>query len=133
MTEPGGLGSRSASVVNALRDCLEATREGLAAATREHTGAGSEAERARAEAMRNTTQRHRAERESELTLHEETRPMLERLGESVGFLAGLESIEYVDARPQGAAAQYDDAFELYLDLAPLSLRYWKRIGGILLQ
>jgi valyl-tRNA synthetase len=50
-------------------------------------------------------------------LHEETRPMLERLGESVSFLAGLESIEYVDARPKGAAAQYDDAFELYLDLA----------------
>jgi valyl-tRNA synthetase len=46
-----------------------------------------------------------------------TRPMLERLQEAVGFLARIESIEYVDERPKGAAAQYDAAFELYLDLA----------------
>jgi valyl-tRNA synthetase len=50
-------------------------------------------------------------------LHEDTRPMLERLQEAVGFLARIDSIQYVDERPQGAAAQYDAAFELYLDLA----------------
>jgi valyl-tRNA synthetase len=51
------------------------------------------------------------------SLHEDTRPMLERLHESVAFLARLDSIEYVEARPKGTAAQYDEAFELYLDLA----------------
>jgi valyl-tRNA synthetase len=50
-------------------------------------------------------------------LHAETRPMLERLQEAVGFLARIDSIQYVDERPKGAAAQYDAAFELYLDLA----------------
>jgi len=50
-------------------------------------------------------------------LHEDTRPMLERLQDAVGFLARIDSIEYVDERPKGAAAQYDAAFELYLDLA----------------
>ncbi len=46
-----------------------------------------------------------------------TRPMLERLEQPVGLLARVESIEYVDARPAGTAAHYDEAFELYLDLA----------------
>jgi valyl-tRNA synthetase len=50
-------------------------------------------------------------------LHEHTRPMLERLRESVAFLARLDSIRYVDERPKGSATQYDAAFELYLDLA----------------
>jgi valyl-tRNA synthetase len=50
-------------------------------------------------------------------LDEETRPMLERLQEAVGFLARIDRIEYVTERPRGAAAQYDAAFELYLDLA----------------
>jgi valyl-tRNA synthetase len=50
-------------------------------------------------------------------LHEDTRPMLERLRESVGFLARIDTIEYVEQRPKATAAQYDAAFELYLDLA----------------
>jgi valyl-tRNA synthetase len=47
----------------------------------------------------------------------DTRPTLESLGHAVAFLARLDGIEYVDARPKGTAAQYDEAFELYLDLA----------------
>jgi len=50
-------------------------------------------------------------------LHEDTRPMLERLHEAVAFLARLEAIDYVDERPRGTAAQYDAAFEIYVDLA----------------
>jgi len=49
-------------------------------------------------------------------LHADTRPMLERLAKSVGFLARLDGIEFVEDRAKGAATQYDEAFELYLDL-----------------
>jgi valyl-tRNA synthetase len=50
-------------------------------------------------------------------MHADTRPMLEKLQESVGFLARLDGIDYVDEQPKASAAQYDEAFELYLDLA----------------
>ncbi len=46
-----------------------------------------------------------------------TRPMLEQAREAVSFLARLEDIEFVDGRTPGMAAQYDPAFELYLDLS----------------
>ncbi|MCK6552076.1 valine--tRNA ligase [Myxococcota bacterium] len=46
----------------------------------------------------------------------ETRQMLEQAKDSVCFLAKLESIEWSEARGKGMAAQYDPAFELYLDL-----------------
>jgi valyl-tRNA synthetase len=49
-------------------------------------------------------------------LHPDTRPMLERLQDAVGQLARLEGLSFVESRPPGAAAQYDAAFELYLDL-----------------
>jgi valyl-tRNA synthetase len=42
--------------------------------------------------------------------------MLERAKDSVQFLARLEDIEWSTERKRGMAAQYDPAFELYLDL-----------------
>ena len=44
-------------------------------------------------------------------------PMLTSAKEAVCFLAKLDSFHFVDARTKGHAAQYDDAFEIYLDLA----------------
>jgi valyl-tRNA synthetase len=50
-------------------------------------------------------------------LSKDTRPMLEKAKESVAFLARLEGIEWAEERKKGMAAQYDPAFELYLDLS----------------
>ncbi len=49
-------------------------------------------------------------------LSDDTRPMLEKLHDSVAFLARLDAIEFVESRAKGSATQYDEAFELYLDL-----------------
>jgi valyl-tRNA synthetase len=49
-------------------------------------------------------------------LHPATRPMLERLHDSVCFLARLDAIEFVEQRAKGTAAQYDGAYELYINL-----------------
>jgi valyl-tRNA synthetase len=49
-------------------------------------------------------------------LHPETRPMLERLHDAVCFLARLDGIQFVGERSRGAVAQYDSAFELFIDL-----------------
>jgi valyl-tRNA synthetase len=46
----------------------------------------------------------------------ETKMMLERATDSVCYLAKLEGIDWADSRKRGMAAQYDPAFELYLDL-----------------
>jgi valyl-tRNA synthetase len=46
-----------------------------------------------------------------------TQPMLEQGHDAVAFLARLEGIEFVDGRSKGMAAQYDPAFELYVDLS----------------
>jgi len=46
-----------------------------------------------------------------------TTPMLEQGRDAVSFLAKLERIDLVEARQKGMAAQYDPAFELYLDLS----------------
>ncbi|MCP3980511.1 MAG: valine--tRNA ligase [bacterium] len=50
------------------------------------------------------------------SLHDDTRPMLERLDEPVRFLARLDSVEFVEERTRGMATHYDEAFELYIDL-----------------
>ncbi len=49
-------------------------------------------------------------------LHDAARPMLEQLHQAVCFLARLDAVEFVEQRSPGMAAQYDDAFELYIDL-----------------
>jgi valyl-tRNA synthetase len=51
------------------------------------------------------------------TLAPETKTMLERAKDSVCFLAKLEGIAWAESRKEGMAAQYDAAFELYLDLS----------------
>jgi valyl-tRNA synthetase len=48
--------------------------------------------------------------------HPETRAMLERTAEPVSFLAKLDAIHFVEGREKGMVAQYDEAFELYIDL-----------------
>jgi valyl-tRNA synthetase len=50
-------------------------------------------------------------------IHPKTEAMLERLRPAVAFLAKLEGIEFATARAKGMAAHYDEAFELYIDLA----------------
>lgn len=50
-------------------------------------------------------------------LHPETRRMLEQAKDAVGFLAKIESIRFVEGRSKGMAAQYDAAFEAYVDLS----------------
>ncbi|HWN71817.1 MAG TPA: class I tRNA ligase family protein, partial [Haliangium sp.] len=49
-------------------------------------------------------------------LHEETRRMLDQARAAVSFLARIDRIDYVAGRDKGMAAQYDPAFELYIDL-----------------
>ncbi|MCC7386238.1 MAG: valine--tRNA ligase [Deltaproteobacteria bacterium] len=49
-------------------------------------------------------------------LHPNTRPMLEKAQAPLAFLAKLDSVEFVEARKKGMAAEYDPAFELYIDL-----------------
>ncbi len=49
-------------------------------------------------------------------LHEDTQPMLERTKRAIAFLAKLDDIEFVEERAKGMVAQYDSAFELYIDL-----------------
>jgi valyl-tRNA synthetase len=46
----------------------------------------------------------------------QTRVMLEQAKAAVCFLAKLEDVRFTDQRNRGMAAQYDPAFELYLDL-----------------
>lgn len=46
----------------------------------------------------------------------DTKMMLEKAQGSVCFLAKLEGIDWAEERKRGMAAQYDPAFELYLDL-----------------
>lgn len=46
----------------------------------------------------------------------ETKQMLNQAKGPVCFLARIEAIEFVEGREPGMAAQYDEAFELYLDL-----------------
>ena len=50
-------------------------------------------------------------------LSEATRPMLEQGEAPVCFLARLEEIRFVETREKGMAAEFDPAFELYVDLA----------------
>ncbi|MEZ4272705.1 MAG: valine--tRNA ligase [Myxococcota bacterium] len=50
-------------------------------------------------------------------LHKHTQPMLEQAMGAVCFLARIGRIDFVSERNKGMAAQYDPAFELYLDLA----------------
>ena len=50
-------------------------------------------------------------------LSDDTQPMLERAAKAVKFLARLEKMEFVSERRKGMVAQYDEAFELYIDLA----------------
>jgi valyl-tRNA synthetase len=45
-----------------------------------------------------------------------TRPMIERALPSIAFLAKLETVEFVEGRRKGMAAQFDPAFELYIDI-----------------
>jgi valyl-tRNA synthetase len=49
-------------------------------------------------------------------LHDDTRRMLDQAREAASFLARIERIDYVERREKGMAAQYDPAFELYVDL-----------------
>ncbi|ACY15691.1 valine--tRNA ligase [Haliangium ochraceum] len=49
-------------------------------------------------------------------LVEDTRRMLEQAREAVCFLARMDDIQFVEERGKGMAAQYDSAFELYIDL-----------------
>lgn len=50
-------------------------------------------------------------------LHPQTQRMLEQAKDAVGFLAKIQDIRFVDGRQKGMAAQYDPAFEAYVDLA----------------
>lgn len=49
-------------------------------------------------------------------LHPDTWPMLERARDAVCFLARMDGIEQAERRDKGMAAQFDEAFELYVDL-----------------
>ncbi len=49
-------------------------------------------------------------------LLDETRPMLEQAKAAACFLGKMENIEFVEQRDKGTVAEYDRAFELYLDL-----------------
>jgi valyl-tRNA synthetase len=48
---------------------------------------------------------------------DEARVMIERMAEPIAFLAKIGSVRFVDGRRKGMAAEYDPAFELYIDLA----------------
>ncbi len=50
-------------------------------------------------------------------LHPATQQMLEQAKDAVKFLAKLEQVDFVEARQKGWAAQYDSAFEAYVDLS----------------
>lgn len=50
-------------------------------------------------------------------LNDKTRPMLEQAKGAVTFLARLDDITFVDDKPKGVIGAYDEAFELYLELA----------------
>jgi valyl-tRNA synthetase len=49
-------------------------------------------------------------------IHEDTRRMLDQARDAVCFLARIDRVDYVQGRDKGMAAQYDPAFELYIDL-----------------
>ncbi|MFO0727309.1 MAG: valine--tRNA ligase [Myxococcota bacterium] len=49
-------------------------------------------------------------------LHPDTWPMLERAKDAVCFLARMDGVEQAEQRGKGMAAQFDEAFELYVDL-----------------